>query len=402
MLRRQTYRCYPTPEQEILLAKTFGCCRYVYNWGLALRTAAFHAGAPLSYGQTSAALTRLKKEKSTSWLKDVSCVPLQQELQHLETAFGNFFAKRAEHPTFKQKGRKDTAEYTRSGFTLNRKKNQLILAKMNGLPLKLAWSRPLPAEPSSLTVIRKPSGRYFVSFVVECPAPVVHKTGESIAIDFGISRLATLSNGEQLANPKHGERLKKKLAREQRKLAKKQCINDATTGKKRDSKRRALQKRKVARVHERIANARNDNLHKLTTNLVRRFDMIYVEDLHLRGMVKNHALARSLHDTGIGTAIRMLEHKAQAAGKTVVRIDRWYPSSKICSTCGYRLAMLALSVRNWTCPKCGAAHDRDENAAKNLLAVGKTVIAHGEGVSVVATKVAAANSRRSANRSVIP
>jgi putative transposase len=400
MIRRQTYRCYPTPEQENILNRTFGCCRFVYNWALDLRVKAFKAGEKRTYLQTSAALTLLKKEADKAWLLAVSSVPLQQELQHLETAFKNFFEKRAGHPQFKKKGQKDTAHFTRAGFSFDAENQRLILAKMGGIPLKMVWSRPLPAAPSSLTVIRKPSGKYFVSFVVEAPVPVVPQTGESVGIDFGLSKLATLSTGEQIANPKHGEKLAKRLKREHRRLAKKTRVVDAQTGKKRDSKRRQKQKRKVARVHERIADARKDTLHKLTTELVRRFDTIYVEDLNLQGMVKNHNLARSLQDAGMGTAIRMLENKAQAVGKRVVKIDRWFPSSKTCSACGYVRPVLNLGVRTWTCPSCGATHDRDVNAAKNILAVGKTVLAHGEGVSAAGMKIPKARPQRSANHSI--
>jgi putative transposase len=328
-------------------------------------------------------------------------VPLQQALRHLDTAFKNFFEKRSSYPKFKKKGQKDTAEFTRSGFSFDAENNRLILAKMGGVPLKIVWSRPLHSPPSSLTIIRKPSGKYFVSFVIEAPAPNAPQTGESIGIDFGISHLATLSNGERIENPKHGDRLQKRLALEQRRLAKKTRVVNAETGKKQDSKRRIKQKRKVARVHERIADARKDALHKMTTDLVRRFDTIYVEDLNLQGMVKNHNLARSLHDASMGTAIQLLKNKASHVGKQVVKIDRWYPSSKTCSACGYVRPVLDLGVRTWTCPICGVTHDRDVNAAKNILAVGKTVLAHGENVSAVGAKVPKARSQRSANRPLI-
>ena len=401
MICRRTYRCYPTPEQESVLGRTFGCCRFVYNWALNLRTERHEAGEKCAYAQTSAALTALKKEADKAWLSEVSCVPLQQALRHLDTAFKHFFEKRSSYPKFKKKGQKETAEFTRSGFSFDAENNRLILAKMGGVPLKIVWSRPLPSPPSSLTIIRKPSGKYFVSFVVEAPAPNAPQTGESIGIDFGIAHLATLSNGERIENPKHGDRLQKRLALEQRRLAKKTRVVNVETGKKQDSKRRIKQKRKVARVHERIADARKDALHKMTTDLVRRFDTIYVEDLNLQGMVKNHNLARSLHDASMGTAIQLLKNKASHVGKQVVKIDRWYPSSKTCSACGSVLPVLDLGVRTWTCPRCGATHDRDVNAAKNILAVGKTVIAHGENVSAVGAKVPKARSQRSANRPVV-
>lgn len=401
MIRRWTFRCYPTAEQEKILSRTFGCCRYIYNWGLQLRTAGFKDGKKINYVESSAALTLLKKQPDRAWLNEVSCVPLQQTLRHLQVAFSNFFDKRSKYPTFKKKGCKDAAEYTQSAFTYEVNNQRLILAKMKDVPLKIKWSRKLTQQPTSLTITRKPSGHYFVSFVVEVDAPVVAKTGQSVGMDFGISRLATLSTGERIANPKHGARLQKRLALAQKSLFRKKRIVDPVTGKKRDSKRRAKQKRAVALIHEKIGNARLDTIHKLTTRIVKEFDFIAIEDLNLRGMVKNHNLARSLHDAGIGMCARMLESKAASAGKTVVKIDRWYPSSKTCSHCGYLLEKLSLSCREWTCPSCQTHHDRDDNAAINILAVGQTVTAHGDGVRVVRTSVRKTNRLRSANRPVV-
>jgi putative transposase len=399
MTRRWTFRCYPTPDQEKILVRTFGCCRYVYNFGLQLRTTAFKEGQRLDYVKSSAALTLHKKEPGKEWLNEVSSVPLQQALRHLQTSFVNFFEKRAKYPTFKKKSKSsDAAEYTRSAFEFNCNDHRLVLAKMGGVPLNIAWSRRLPTEPSSVTVIRKPSGRYFVSFVVDVPVHALVAIGQSVGIDFGVSRLATLSTGERVPNPKHGARLQKRLALAQRRLARKVRVVDPISQKKRDSRRRAKQKRVVARIHERIADARKDTINKFTTGVLQRFDTVFVEDLNLRGMVKNHSLARALYDAGIGMAIQMLERKAAASpGKSVVKIDRWFPSSKMCSACGHLLAKLALSVRDWTCPACGAHHDRDENAALNILAVGQTVAAHGGGVRAARTPVREASRRRSAN-----
>lgn len=398
MIRRWTFRCYPTLAQEVTLARTFGSCRYVYNWGLQLRTTAFKDGKRINPTQADAALTLLKREPDKAWLNEVSSVPLQQALRHLQAGFTSFFEKRTKYPTFKRKGKgKDAASYTRSAFAFNCNDHRLVLAKMDGEPVKIAWSRRLPAEPSSVTVSRHPSGRYYVSFVVDVPVPAVPKTGASVGIDFGISRLATLSTGVRVPNPKHGARLQRRLALAQRRLARKVRIVDPKTGKKRDSNRRAKQKRIVARIHERIGDARKDTLHKFTTGVVKQFDTIYIEDLNLRGMVKNHSLARSLHDAGIGMGIRMLEEKAASAGKTVVKIDRWFPSSKMCSTCGHLLEDLPLSIRAWTCPACQAHHDRDDNAALNILAVGQTVAVHGEGIRASRTSVREASLRRSAN-----
>jgi putative transposase len=370
MQLRWTYRCYPTPEQEQILARTFGCVRYVYNWGLAARTKAFKDGGRMSYAESSNALTALKRQPETVWLNEVSSVPLQQALRDLQTAFGNFFAKRAAYPAFKKKGGRAAARYTKSGFKLTDGR-RLQVGKLG--VLRLRWDRNLPAAPSSITVIREASGRYFVSFCVDVADKSLPLTGAQVGIDFGVARLATLSTGERIANPKHLHKRATRLAMMQRRLAKKQ----------KGSKRRALAKQAVARCHEKISNSRKDALNKLTTRLVSEFDVIHIEDLNLRGMVKNHSLARSLSDASIGAAVRMLEEKAGRYGKQVSRVDRWFPSSKMCSCCGHVVPVLPLSIREWSCPKCGATHDRDLNAALNILAVGQTVAAHGDGVRAI-------------------
>jgi putative transposase len=367
MQQRWTYRAYPTPEQEQILARTFGCVRYVYNWALAARSKAFKDGERITYAQSDAAMTTLKRQPETIWLNEVSSVPLQQALRDLQAAYSAFFAKRAMYPSFKKKGARAVARYTKSGFKLTDGR-RLQIGKLGVLRLK--WDRNLPSAPSSVTIIREATGRYYVSFVVDVAVQQLPETGLSVGVDFGISRLATLSTGERIANPKHLQSRARRLALLQRRLAKKQ----------KGSKRRMLAKRAVARCHAKIASSRKDTLNKLTTRLVTEFDVICIEDLNLRGMVKNHSLARSLSDAGIGMAIRMLEEKAGRYGKRTVRVDRWFPSSKMCSACGHINSAVVLGVSEWDCPKCGAHHDRDDNASKNILAVGQTVSAHGDGV----------------------
>jgi len=389
MKRRWTFRAYPTEPQAEQLDKTFGCCRLVYNGMLAARTAAFQRGERLTYLGTSTKLTVLKKDPDLAFLNDVSCVPLQQSLRHLQTAFVNFFAKRCAYPIFKKKGRtRDRAEYTRSAFRFDPATQRLTLAKLGGLRLRL--SRRVDVEPTTVTVTRHPSGHYYVSMVLEVEPPMTTrtKTGQTVGIDFGVAHLATLSNGEHIANPKPLFQRRTLLAHAQRQLSRRQ----------RGSGRYRAQARRVARLHEQIADARRDALHKLSTLLVRRFDAIYVEDLHLRGMTQNHSLARSLSDASIGTAIRLIESKAEASGVKVVKIDRWFPSSKQCSACGHVLDTLPLHMRHWTCPACGTEHDRDVNAAKNILAVGQTVTARGAGVSTRRSSDRRAARRRSVNR----
>ena len=386
MKSRWTFRCYPTPEQEQHLSRTFGCVRFVWNWALRMRTDAFRAGERIGYPATDKALTALKATPEHVWLNEVSSVCLQQSLRDLQAAFSNFFDKRAAYPSFKRKEARQSANYTERGFSFDQERRILKFAKIGAI--KVRWSRKAIPHPSSIRLIRTATGKYFVSLVVETQPAPLPETGESVGIDFGVARLATLSNGERIANPKHGAKWQRRLAFYQKRLAR------ATKG----SKRRMKVKRHVARIHEKIANSRSDTLHKLSTDLVTRFDVICVEDLHLRGMVKNHSLARSLHDASIGTAIRMIEEKAERYGKTVVKIDRWFPSSKTCSGCGCIVDKLPLSVREWACPECGAHHDRDANAAANILAVGQTVAAHGGTVRRTRAEARGRKSLRSANR----
>lgn len=386
MKARWTFRCYPTPEQEQHLARTFGCVRFVWNWALRARTDAFRAGERMGYPATDRALTLLKQQPETAWLNEVSSVCLQQSLRDLQVAFSNFFDKRTAYPAFKRKEARQSANYTERGFSFDAERRILKLAKIGAIKVK--WSRKAIPHPSSIRLIRTASGKYFVSLVVETQPAPLPKTGESVGIDFGVARLATLSNGERVSNPKHGAKWQRRLAFYQKRLARA----------KKGSKRREKVKRHVARIHEKIANSRSDTRHKLSTDLVTRFDVICVEDLNLRGMVKNHNLARSLHDASIGTAIRMIEEKAARYGKTVVKIDRWFPSSKTCYDCGYIVEKLPLSVREWTCPECGTTHDRDANAAANILAVGQTVSAHGGTVRRSRATASERKSPRSANR----
>lgn len=386
MKSRWTFRCYPTQEQVEHLNRTFGCVRFVWNWALRARTDAFRAGERMGYPATDKALTALKATPEHIWLNEVSSVCLQQALRDLQVAFSNFFDKRAAYPSFKRKEARQSVNYTERGFSFDTQRRILKLAKIGAIKVK--WSRKAIPHPSSIRLIRTASGKYFVSLVVETQPAPLPETGESIGIDFGVARLATLSNGERISNQKHGSKWQRRLAFYQKRLAR------ATKG----SKRRMKVKRHVARIHEKTANSRSDTLHKLSTDLVTRFDVICVEDLNLRGMVKNHSLARSLHDASIGTAIRMIEEKAERYGKTVVKIDRWFPSSKTCSDCGYLVEKLPLSVREWSCPECGTIHDRDANAAANILAVGQTVSAHGGTVRRSRATAGERKSLRSANR----
>ncbi len=357
-------RAYPTPGQRQTLSRTFGCVRLVWNRTLAARHAAYAAeGRSVSYRETDAQLTEWKKTDELDFLNEVSSVPLQQALRHQHTAFGAFFAGRARYPRFKSRVGRQSAHYTRSAFRI--KDGQLWLAKTSE-PLRLAWSFDVDLadlDPTMVVVSREPDGRYFASFAVEVDDPEPLASGESVGVDLGLKDFATLSTGEHIPHPRHMDARERRLKRYQRILARK----------KRGSANRAKARVKVARQHSRVRDARRDFLHKTTTDLVRRFDVIAVEDLNVGGMVKNRSLAKSISRTGWAEFRAMLDYKAGRAGRTVAVVSRWYPSSKTCSACGHLLASLSLGTRHWTCPGCGTRHDRDHNAAKNILAAGLAV-----------------------------
>ena len=362
------YRFYPTGGQAAELARTFGCVRKVYNLALSARTEAWTLRQErVTYNTTSALLTAWKKTDKLAFLNEVSCVPLQQALRHLQVAFTNFFAKRARYPRFKSRKRSQrSAEYTTSAFRY--RDGRLTLAKMTE-PLAIVWSRPLPegVSPSTVTVSQDPAGRWFVSLLCD---DVIGETTASgaVGIDAGLDHLLTLSTGEKIANPRHERVDRARLARAQRNLARKE----------KGSNNRAKARLKVARVHARITDRRRDHLHKLTTRLVRDNQTIVIEDLTVRNMVRNHTLARAISDAAWRQFRTMLEYKAEWHGRDVVVVDRWFPSSKVCSACGRLAETMPLSVRSWVCP-CAAVHDRDVNAARTILAEGLSVAACGAG-----------------------
>ncbi|MFD5818891.1 RNA-guided endonuclease InsQ/TnpB family protein [Streptomyces sp. NPDC127038] len=365
------YRFYPTAEQAAELSRTFGCVRLVYNRALEERTRAWNSEQRrISFAQSSAALTRWKRTEELAFLAEVSSVPLQQALRHLQTAFNNFFAKRTGYPRYKSRKRsRVSASYTRSAFTW--REGTLTLAKTAG-PLDIHWSRPLPpgAEPTTVTVSRDSAGRWFVSLLCQdaiAPAPA---TTTAVGIDAGISDLVTLSTGEKIANPRHERRDRARLARAQRELSRKA----------KDSNNRAKARAGVARVHARIADRRRDFLHKLSTRLVRENQTVVIEDLAVRNLLKNGRLARAIADASWTELRSMLEYKCAWYGRELVVIDRWFPSSRLCGGCGTVRGKLSLNVRTWTCATCGSVHDRDVNAARNILAAGLAASACGDGV----------------------
>ncbi|MEU1273229.1 RNA-guided endonuclease TnpB family protein [Streptomyces sp. NPDC005799] len=365
------YRFYPTNEQAAELSRTFGCVRLVYNKALEERTRAWYGEQRrISYVQSSAALTQWKKTGELAFLTEVSSVPLQQALRHLQTAFGNFFAKRAKYPRYKsRKKSRSSAEYTRSAFTW--REGRLTLAKM-AEPLDIGWSRPLPegAVPTTVTVSRDAAGRWFVSLLCEhsiAPAPA---TANTVGLDAAITSLVTLSTGEKITNPRHERGDRARLTRAQRELSRKV----------KGSVNRAKARRKVARIHARIADRRRDFLHKLTSRIVHENQVVVIEDLTVRNLLRNGRLGRAVSDAAWRDLRMMLEYKCAWYGRELVVIDRFFPSSKLCGSCGTVRGKLPLNIREWTCAHCGAVHDRDVNAARNILAAGLAAAACGDGV----------------------
>jgi putative transposase len=350
----------------LVLNRTFGCVRVVWNKTLADRSRRWREERErTSYRETDAALTAWKRTTDLSFQAEAPSVPLQQALRHQHAAFGNFFAGRARHPRFKTRAGRQTAHFTRGAFRM--RAGQLFLAKMVG-PVEFVWSWPnvdlANLDPTMVVVAREPDGRWYVTFAVDaCVPDPLPTTGRVLGLDLGVANFATTSDGERIPNPRHVERKARNLARYQRRMARCQ----------RGSKNRLKAKVKVARAHRKVRNVRRDFLHRTSTNIVRRHDLIAIEDLAVKNMVRNRRLARAISDCGWGEFRAMLEYKSARMGRTLVVIDRWHPSSKTCSACGHLLETLSLSTRRWTCPACRARHDRDVNAAQNILAAGQAV-----------------------------
>ena len=351
---RYNFRFYPTPTQKVELAQLFGCVRVVFNWGLAWGRKTLNEGQKLpSYNDLSGALTHLKRTEERSWLADVSCVPLQQALRHLSGAWSRCFKKMAGRPRFKRKQGAQSAEFTKSAMTL--RDGDVTLGRITG-PLDIRWSRELAAAPSSCTVSLDTAGRYHISFVVDVEPVLLEEINRTIGIDLGLTHFAITSDGATFDNLKFLEQDLDRLAKVQRKLSRCQ----------KGSRNRHKIRLKVARVQARIADKRRDVLHKLSTQLIRENQAIAVETLSVKNMVRHRSLSRSISDAGWGMFVQMLEYKAEWYGRTLVKIDRWHPSSKMCSSCDHVVGSLPLHIRQWTCQACDAVHDRDVNAARNI------------------------------------
>ena len=358
------YRFFPTDEQVAQLARTFGCARFVYNRALEYRTDAWRQEKKsIDYHSTAARLTEWKKDPDRAFLSEVSSVVLQQSLRNLDTAFTNFFEKRAQYPKFKSRRHRQSARYASNAFTY--REGRITLAKQS-TPLDIVWSRPLPddAKLINLTVSRDTSGRYFVSILVETDIKPLKRAKAEVGIDVGVKTLATTSEGEKLENPRPLFKHEQRLRILQRRLSRKV----------KDSKNRRKARLKVARLHARISDNRRDTIQKFTTKIISENQAVFVEGLNVAGMLKNHNLARHIGDAAFGEIFRELEYKANWYGRTYFPLDRFFPSSKLCSSCGHLLDELPLSVREWDCPACGARHDRDINAAINIKLAGRYLL----------------------------
>jgi putative transposase len=351
-----------------------------------LRTDSFKAGVPMGYHASSREWTKHRNDPAFAFLRETSSVPQQQALRHLQTAFSNFFAKRSKYPNFRSKFGRHGAEYTTSGFQWEASNRNLSISKVGRLAV--VWSRDIAGTPSTVTLTKDCAGRYHVTLCLEETKVALPKTGDQVGIDMGVNRLATLSTGERIANPRHTAKHAAKLTRLQRVLARR----------KNGSNRWKHQKRKVARHQAHIADSRKDCLDKLTTGLVRRFDVIAIEDLNVRGMVKNHHLAKSISCAGFGMFRRMLEYKCEWYGKELRLCDRFFPSSKRCSGCGHIHETMPLDVREFDCIECGQHHDRDENAAKNILVAGQAITGRGGRIRPVQASACSGDARGSVNQ----
>ena len=358
------FRLFPTAEQEILLAKHFGCTRYVYNHFLNERKEQYQADKKSdNYYKQAATLTKLKKEEDTKWLKEVNSQTLQFALRSLDTAFLNFFRGNAQFPKFKSRKHKNTFTIPQFGKLEDGK---IIIPKFkDGIKVKL--HREVKGKIGKMSITKTPTGKYYVSIFTEQEVEELPKTNKQVGIDLGLKDFVITSDNKKYKNNRYTKKYAKQLKKAQQHLSRKQKGSNGFE----------KQKLKVAKIHEKIASCRLDTLHKVSKELVESYDLISIEDLNVKGMIKNHKLSKHIADASWGNFVTLLQYKCDWYGKELVKVNRFYPSSKTCGECGWINQELKLSDREWTCKSCGAIHDRDVNASRNILKEGLKIISGG-------------------------
>ena len=364
------FRLFPTAEQEILLAKHFGCTRYIYNHFLNERKEQYQADKKSdNYYKQAATLTKLKKEEDTKWLKEVNSQTLQFALRSLDTAYVNFFRGNAQFPKFKSRKHKNTFTVPQFGKLEN---NKIIIPKFKD-SIKVKLHREVNGKIGKMNITKTPTGKYYVSIFTEQEAKELQKTNKQVGIDLGLKDFVITSDNKKFKNNRYTKKYAKQLKKAQQHLSRKQKGSNGFE----------KQKLKVAKIHEKIASCRLDTLHKVSKELVESYDLISVEDLNVKGMIKNHKLSKHIADVSWGNFVTLLQYKCDWYGKELVKVNRFYPSSKTCNVCGWINQELKLSDREWTCKSCGVIHDRDVTASRNILKEGLKI--YGQGLSI--TKV---------------
>lgn len=364
------FRIYPTAEQEILLAKHFGCTRYIYNHFLSERKEQYQADKKSdNYYKQAATLTKLKKEEDTKWLKEVNSQTLQFALRSLDTAFLNFFRGNTQFPKFKSRKHKNTFTIPQFGILTD---NKIHIPKFkDGIKVKL--HREVEGKIGKMNITKTPTGKYYVSIFTEQEVEDLPKTNKQVGIDLGLKDFVITSDNKKFKNNRYTKKYAKQLKKAQQHLSRKQKGSNGFE----------KQKLKVAKIHEKIASCRLDTLHKVSHQLVNENDLIICEDLNVKGMIKNHKMSKHIADASWGNFVTLLQYKCDWYGKELVKVNRFYPSSKTCGGCGWINQDLKLSDREWTCNSCGVIHDRDVNASMNILKEGLKIYRQGLSITKV-------------------
>lgn len=380
--RTYRFRIYPTAEQEMILAKHFGCARYVYNHFLNERKEQYQADKKSdNYYKQAATLTKLKKEEDTKWLKEVNSQTLQFALRSLDTAFLNFFRGNAQFPKFKSRKHKNTFTIPQFGTLAD---NKIHIPKFKeGINVKL--HRELNGKIGKMNITKTPTGKYYVSIFTEQEVEQLPKTNKQVGIDLGLKDFVITSDNKKFKNNRYTKKYAKQLKKAQQHLSRKQKGSNGFE----------KQKLKVVKIHEKIASCRLDTIHKVSYQLVNENDLIVCEDLNVKGMIKNHKLAKHIADASWGNFVTLLQYKCDWYGKELVKVNRFYPSSKTCGDCGWINKELKLPDREWTCKSCGVVHDRDVNASRNILKEGLKIFGQGLSNTKVERKLDVSNNAHS-------